>query len=82
MGENAKTAGVMSMAASFQSAAKYIKGILTRNYKMSAADAEAAISASPLKNIFEQDAEMASHTSNEAWARNVYKYWQGEQEPH
>ena len=29
----------------------------------------------PLKELFKQNAEMAAHTSNETWARDIHEFW-------
>lgn len=67
--------GVSSIAASYERTVKNITMILRRRYKLTASEAEEAVSQSPLESIFQSDAEMAAHTSNEAWAKEVLAYW-------
>ena len=44
---------------------KIFEIILKHRYKMKVSDAKSAIAMSPLKELFERNAEMAAHTSNE-----------------
>ena len=67
--------GVINMDALYEKAVAGIEIILRHRYKMTVADARKAIAVSPLKELFAQDAEMAAHTSNETWARDVYEFW-------
>lgn len=67
--------GVLNMDSLYDKAAAGIEIILKHRYKMTVADAKAAIATSPLKELFNQNAEMAAHTSNEAWARDIYTLW-------
>lgn len=60
----------------YNKAVSGIEIILKHRYKMKASDAKNAIAMSALKELFEQDAEMAAHTSNETWAREIYKFWE------
>ncbi len=52
-----------------------IETILKRRYKMKSQDAKKAIQISPLKDIFNKNGEMAAHTSNETWAREIHNFW-------
>ena len=69
------TSGVTEMLSSYENTAKNIALILRRRHKLTAAQAQEAIQISPLQSIYQSDPEMASHTSNEAWAREVFLYW-------
>lgn len=53
-----------------------VEVILRKRYKMKSDDAKQAIEVSPLRQIFLKNPEMAAHTSNESWARQVHEYWQ------
>ena len=68
-------ADVMIINNSYETTAKNIELILVNEYHMNYKNARAAVSASPLKALFEKHSDMASHTSNEDWAWNVYNYW-------
>ncbi len=68
------------MSADYESIIKSIKLVLRKRYKLTSAQADEAVSESPLKSIFDMDADMAAHTSNEAWAKEVYQYWQDRRE--
>ena len=68
-------AGVSSTVVSYEKTANSIALILRRRHKLTAAQADEAILLSPLKSIFQSDPEMAAHTSNEAWAREIFAYW-------
>lgn len=59
----------------YANAAKHVHRILCKQYGMASSQAEQAIANSPMKLIFEDDSQMAAHTSNEDWARDVYEYW-------
>lgn len=67
--------GVLSVNRLYETTKEKVEVILKRRYKMKARDAKQAIAISPLKRIFIQNPEMAAHTSNESWARQVYEYW-------
>ena len=67
--------GVDNITPSYEEMAKSITMILRRRHKLTAAQADEAIRMSPFKSVFQSDPEMAAHTSNEAWARNVFVYW-------
>ncbi len=71
---NTTITGVSSIA-SYEQTAKSIALILKRRHKLTAAQANEAILSSPLKSVFQSDPEMAAHTSNEAWAREILAYW-------
>lgn len=73
-GTNTTVMGVSSIA-SYEQTARSIALILKRRYKLTAAQANEAILLSPLQSVFQSDPEMAAHTSNEAWAREVFAYW-------
>ncbi len=59
----------------YAKAAKHVQRILCKRYELTSSQAEQAVAGSPLKLIFEEDSQMAAHTSNEDWARDVYEYW-------
>lgn len=63
------------IAPSYEEMAKSITMILRRRHKLTSAQADEAISISPLKSVFQSDPEMTVHTSNEAWAREILAYW-------
>lgn len=67
------------MAASYERAAANVKLILRKRYNLTVSEAENAVCCSPLRSVFEENPEMAAHTANETWAREVYKYWCREQ---
>ena len=67
--------GVSNIAASYEDTKKNIALILRRRHKLTASEADAAISLSPFSSVFQADPEMAAHTSNEAWARQIFNYW-------
>lgn len=71
----ASMAGVNNIAPSYEEMAKSITMILRRRHKLTSAQADEAIRISPFKSVFLSDPEMAAHTSNEAWAREVLAYW-------
>ena len=60
---------------SYEDAVKGIATVLKRRHKLTASEADDAIRMSPFKTVFAEDPEMATHTSNEAWAREIYTYW-------
>lgn len=70
-----KTVEVNNIAILYERTVKNITMILRRRYKLTASEAEEAVSQTPLESIFQSDAEMAAHTSNEAWAKEVLAYW-------
>lgn len=72
---NMSVAGVSNTVVSYEKTASSIALILRRRHKLTAAQANEAILSSPLKSIFQSDPEMAAHTSNEAWAREILAYW-------
>ncbi len=72
---NTGATGVSIITASYDKTAKNVALILRRRHKLTAAQASEAILASPLKSVFQSDPEMAAHTSNEAWAREIFAYW-------
>lgn len=76
LAERTKATGVWNMNMLYDKANNGIKIILKHRYKMKASDAKNAIDISPLKELFDKDAEMAAHTSNETWAREVYEFWE------
>ena len=45
--------------------------ILIRDYKLSPEEAMEMVMQSPVQEIFKQDPEVAAHTSNETWARDI-----------
>lgn len=55
--------------------AKNVQMILRKRYHLTSSQAEQAVAGSPLRLLFQEDGQMAAHTSNEAWARDVYEYW-------
>lgn len=59
----------------YTKAVRSVQMILRRRYHLTSSQAEQAVAGSPLKRIFETDGQMAAHTSNEDWARDVYEYW-------
>ena len=73
--KNISMAGVDVITASYEKTAKDVAMILKRRHKLTAAQAHEAILASPLEAVFQSDPEMAAHTSNEAWAREIFSYW-------
>lgn len=75
LAEKIRVSGVLDMNELYEKASAGIEIILKHRYKMTVADAKDAISISPLKELFEKNAEMAAHTSNETWARDIYEYW-------
>lgn len=75
LAEKMNTSGVWNMDTLYSQAMAGIEIILKHRYKMKASDAEHAIAISPLKELFKKNAEMSAHTSNEAWARDIYEFW-------
>lgn len=75
LAERINLIGVIDMDALYDRAVAGIEIILKHRYKMTVTEAKNAIAASPLKELFKQNAEMAAHTSNEAWARDIYEFW-------
>lgn len=75
LAEKIRLTGVLDMTELYEKAVAGIEIILKHRYKMTVADAKNAIAISPLKELFKKDAEMAAHTSNETWARDIYEYW-------
>lgn len=73
--------GASLLMSSYEKAVESIQLILKKRYRMSASDASNAIKNSPLKDIFAQDEEMASHTSNESWAKDVHDLWMRQCKP-
>lgn len=71
----ASVVGVSSIVPSYEEMTKSITMVLRRRHKLTSAQADEAIRISPLKSVFQSDPEMASHTSNEAWAREILAYW-------
>lgn len=67
--------GVSNIIPSYEEIEKSIAIILKRRHKLTAMQADEAIRISPLKSVFQSDPEMAAHTSNEAWAREILAYW-------
>ncbi len=67
--------GVFYMEELYTKAVRSVQMILRRRYHLTSSQAEQAVAGSPLKRIFETDGQMAAHTSNEDWARDVYEYW-------
>lgn len=59
----------------YENAIKCIAIILEKDYHLTPSEAKQAIEHSPLKLVFKKDEEMAAHTSNEAWAKEVFDYW-------
>lgn len=76
LAEKIKVTEVLNMDMLYNKAVAGIEIILKHRYKMKVSDAKNAIAMSPLKELFEKDAEMAAHTSNETWAREIYKFWE------
>lgn len=72
---NMSVAGVRNAVVSYEKTASNVALILRQRHKLTVAQANEAILLSPLKSIFQKDPEMAAHTSNEAWAREVFAYW-------
>lgn len=70
-----RVSGVFHMEEVYAKAVKSIQMILRRRYHLTSSQAEQAVAGSPLKRVFETDGQMAAHTSNEDWARDVYEYW-------
>ena len=79
LAEKINLIGVLDMDTLYEKAVAGIEIILKHRYKMTVADAKNAIAVSPLKELFNQDAEMAAHTSNETWARDIYEFWNKKQ---
>ena len=75
LAEKLKLTEVLNMDTLYNQAVAGIEIILRNRYKMKVSDARNAIAVSPLKDVFSQDAEMAAHTSNETWARDIYEFW-------
>lgn len=73
--EKIKITRVWNMNGLYSRATVGIEIILKHRYKMKASDAKNAIAMSPLKELFNTDAEMAAHTSNETWAKDIYEFW-------
>ena len=67
--------GVVNLKSLYETTVENIELILKKRYKMNSNDAKKAIAISPLKSIFDENEEMAAHTSNETWARQIYSYW-------
>lgn len=80
LAEKVNLIGVLDVNELYEKAVAGIEIILKRRYKMTVADAKNAIAISPLKDLFKEDAEMAAHTSNESWAREIYEFWNKRQE--
>ncbi len=57
----------------YETAKGYIIDCLIEDYKVSPKDAEEAVEKSRIKNLFEQNEDMAAHTSNEDYAERIYK---------
>lgn len=69
------TQDVRTMNISYEETVEGIVSVLKRRHKLTVAEAEDAVRMSPFKSVFMKDPEMAAHTSNEAWAREIYNYW-------
>lgn len=63
------------MNISYEEFVTSIKNALIQKYGLSQDKAEKMIEMSPLKNLFEQDAEIVSHTSCERWAKDICAFW-------
>lgn len=68
-------AGANSMSISYKNMENNIILVLRKRYKLNISDAKEAVAISPLKEVFMEDPEMAAHTSNETWAREILAYW-------
>ena len=55
--------------------AKCVTKILERDYNLTASEAKKAVKEYPLKSIFEENPEIAGHTSFESWAKRVFVYY-------
>ena len=75
LADKIKVTGGLNMDILYNKAVAGIEIILKHRYKMKVSDAKSAIAMSPLKELFKQNAEMAAHTSNETWAREIYEFW-------
>ena len=53
---------------------KRVKRILKESYKMTESQAKKAIKEYNLEEFFIRDEEMASHDSNESWARRIFDF--------
>lgn len=73
---NKLSAGAFNMDSLYNKTVAGVEIILRHRYKMTVSDARLAIEMSPLKKLFERNSEVAAHTSNETWAREIYNYWQ------
>ena len=72
---NNKNVGVKSMCSRYEIAKDYIAGILVEDYGLTLEDAIKAINISPLEKVFSFNEDLAAHTSNEDWAKQVYDYY-------
>lgn len=59
----------------YENAIECIAITLEKDYHLTPFEAKQAIEHSPLKLVFKKDEKMAAHTSNEAWAKEVFDYW-------
>ena len=76
LADKIKVTGGLNMDILYNKAVAGIEIILKHRYRMKVSDAKSAIAMSPLKELFEQNAEMAAHTSNETLAREIYEFWE------
>lgn len=60
------------MSKRYEVAKGYIIDCLIGDYMVSLKDAEEAVEKSRIKNLFEQNEDMAAHTSNEDYAEQIY----------
>ena len=74
-GTNTHAREVNPIAASYDTTAEGVALILRRRHRLTEAEAREAIRISPLQAVFQSDPEMAAHTSNEAWAREILAFW-------
>lgn len=60
------------VSAKYETAKGCIIDCLIEDYRVSPKDAEEAVEKSRIKNLFEQNEDMAAHTSNEDYAEQIY----------
>lgn len=71
----ANSGGCIDQIPTYDETAQCIETILKQRHKLTAAQADEAIRMSPFKYAFQSDPAMASHTSNEEWAKKILSYW-------
>lgn len=76
---NTNVMEVSGVSVLYEETAEMIATILRLRYNLTTAQAEEAVRTSPLESVFQIDPEMAAHTSNEKWAKEVLDYWKRHQ---